>query len=60
MEIPFLAVPARKPSKEILAAAQTYELQQRQGHQAQDSQPASAETDEKDSAILPYPWILIL
>ena len=44
-----LSSSSQEASKEILAAAQTYELQQRQGQQARDSQPASAETDEKDS-----------
>ena len=34
------------PSQEILTAAQTYELQQRQSQQAADSQPVSTETEE--------------
>lgn len=44
-----LSSSSQEASKEILAAAQTYELQQRQSQQARDSQPASADTDKKDS-----------
>lgn len=44
-----LSSSSQEASKEILAAAQTYELQQRQSQQAQDSQPASADTDKKGS-----------
>ena len=44
-----LSSSSQEASQEILTAAQTYDLQQRQSQQAADSQPASTET-EKDSS----------
>ena len=41
-----LSSSSQEASQEILTAAQTYELQQRQSQQAADSQPVSTETEE--------------